>query len=128
MSRRSSPQRPPLPAPPRRACRTVACVPPDCSTGNRGSSALVAVVTAEPVHEVSHALFNGCRGPVTDIPHQVIDIRIRRWYIAFLHGQEVLLCLASQALLDYFNVTHELHRLVVADVVQAVRSAAGCGV
>src|SRR5207244_12857582 len=54
--------------------------------------------------------------------------RFRSGHVPGLQRQEISDRLAPQALLDDLDVAHELHRLVVADVVEAKRGGARCRV
>src|SRR6185437_14773224 len=92
------------------------------------SGFLVAVVLAEPVDEAPHAHFDRRRGPIAHVPCQVLDIRKRFRHVAELQRQEVLLGLAPQALLDHLDVAHQLHRLVIANVVETKGRATRCRV
>src|SRR6202042_2842016 len=62
---------------------------------------------------------------VADAAHQIVDVGKRFRYVAQLHGQTVLLRRATETLLEHLDVTHQLYRLIIADVIDAKRCAAG---
>src|SRR5437763_5434257 len=87
-------------------------------------SALISVVFAEPLDELSDPHFDRRRGPVPHVPDEVIDVGVGLVHVAGLQRQEVLHRLAPEAVLDDLDVAQQLHRLTVADVVEPKRRRA----
>ena len=78
-----------------------------------------------PVHEVFHALLDRCGRLVTDVLAQVLGVGPGVGHVAGLQGKQVFYCLAAEAFLQHFDITHQLHRLMIADVVEPIRRGAG---
>src|SRR5690554_8059225 len=81
-----------------------------------------------PVHEVGYALFHGGGRLVVHIIDQVIYIGVGRRHVTGLHGQQVLLGLFADPLFDDLDKPGQLHRVIAANVVDAVRPLAGARV
>ena len=74
---------------------------------------------------VAHTLLDRRRRPIADVRHEILDVGPRVRHVAELQRQKVLLRRAAQALLEHLDVAAELDGGVVADVVDAIRRAAG---
>jgi len=83
------------------------------------------VITAIPLHESSDSSFDRRGRFETDIANQIIDVSIRRGDVARLHREEVFLRRLAEAFFERLDEVQQLDRLVVADVVDLVRSLAG---
>src|SRR5687767_9591403 len=94
----------------------------------RRMRSLRLVVLEVPVHEPADARFDRRRRLVTDVTHQVLNVRERVRHIAGLQRQQVLHGFLAEAILEDFDVTAQLDGSVVADVVDAERRAAGRGI
>src|SRR5437763_8832967 len=79
-------------------------------------SALISVVFAEPLDELSDPHFDRRRGPVPHVADEVIDVGVGLVHVAGLQRQEVLHCLAPEAVLDEPDVPQQFHRLTVPAV------------
>jgi hypothetical protein len=99
----------------------------ECLNGGAGSGAVEVPV---PLHETRDAGFDRRRRRVTGVALQGHDIGVRVRHVAGLQRQQPLLRLAAEAVLEHLDVAQQFHRLVVADVVDAVwragRGGRGC--
>lgn len=68
-----------------------------------------------------HALLDGGGRGEASVAGQVVHVCKRRGDVAGLEGQETLLCLCAQGVLEDLDEVEEFHGVVVADVVEAVR-------
>ena len=79
------------------------------------------VVLPVPIYEFLHAFFDRCAGPETDVALKRIDVSECGRNVTRLHGEHIFLRFATKRLLERLNQVHEFDRLIVADVVNAVR-------
>src|SRR6188472_2720673 len=84
-----------------------------------------AVVLAIPCDETLHAQLDGRLRRKPHVLHQRLDVRVCRGHIPWLNRQHTLLGNAAECLLDRADEMHQLDRIVVADVVQAIWRLAG---
>src|SRR3569623_1828296 len=81
-----------------------------------------------PFDEARDAGLDRRGGLEADVMHQGIDVGVGGGHVALLQRYHVFFRFFTQALLDPLDVMHELHGLVVADVVEPIGRAAAGGV
>src|SRR3569623_1574588 len=86
------------------------------------------VILPVPRDEVRDAALDGGVGLESDVVHQRVEVGISGRHVPLLLRQHVLLGLLAEALFDDLDVTHQLHRLIVADVIEPIRRVAAGGV
>lgn len=79
------------------------------------------MIVAIPGHKAADALVDGRVGFETNVALKIADIGVCSWHVAGLEGEEVLLGLAAEGLLDGCDEVHQLHGAVIADIVEPVR-------
>src|SRR5919106_2720513 len=84
-----------------------------------------SVIFFVPIHKPGDADFNGGGRAVLYAGNQVLDIGIGIGHITGLERQQILSGLFPQTILQDLNEMQQMHRLVVADVVEPVRRSAG---
>src|SRR5690554_3302101 len=81
-----------------------------------------------PVNKVGYPLFHAGGWFIADIADQIINVCVGGWHIARLHRKQIFLGLFPDSLLNNFYEPRELHRVVAANVVNAIRGLAGAWV
>ena len=89
-----------------------------------GSLLIVLVEFKIPLHKVLNTDFDRRARLVAHIGRQILGIGPGIGHITRLQRQQVHFRFLAQAIFDGADVIHELHRLLVADVVDAVRRPA----
>src|SRR5690606_22376904 len=86
------------------------------------------IVFFVPVDKPSHTGFDGRSGTEVHCPEQVFHISIRFGYVAVLQVHVLSNSLLSQLFLNDLNKTDEGDRLIIADVINAIRGEACSGI
>src|SRR5439155_14380372 len=78
-----------------------------------------------PINKGPNSVFDTRPRTKPDVSDQVVDVGIGGWYIAGLQRQHPLFRLAAEAVLQRLDQMHKFDRIIIADIINSVRSVAG---
>src|SRR6056297_3502967 len=80
-----------------------------------------------PVDKIGHAFLNSNAWLITYGILQAFHRSLRTWHISGLKGEHFLFGFSAQAVFEHFDVAEQFYGLLVADVVDAIRSDPASG-